>query len=341
MKKNAENEIRESVINQGVIFIMEFISKKEMSYFYYPDEANYFKDHNKKFINELSEEKIILYNYDVKDLLFLSGYFAEIESIIKITIKEYIPDRQSLIQNLKLSKNRKYYWLTLLMLIMKTIILFAVIIYSIKNSIEYHCIDEVYSKNFNNINNSTFYSTINDNKTLNNSSFNNTINNKTILNNSGFNNTINNNKTLNNSSFNNTINNKKTLNNSSFNNTINNKTILNDSFWYCGNGKCQVEIKKWRMAKILSFILLFGYYFLILIYEYYLLFTFKRIIINIYWILIYKLLVYGIIISIFILNYKDDKICGMSKSNKALFFKETNDVYNILILLFNFLLSLI
>ena len=296
MKKNAENEIRESVINQGVIFIMEFISKKEMSYFYYPDEANYFKDHNKKFINELGEEEIILYNYDVKDLLFLSGYFAEIESIIKITIKEYMPNRQSLIQNLKLSKNRKYYWLTLLMLIMKTIILFAVIIYSIKNSIEYHCIDEVYSKNFNNINNSTFYSTINDNKTL---------------------------------------------NNSSFNNTINNKTILNDSFWYCGNGKCQVEIKKWRMAKILSFILLFGYYFLILIYEYYLLFTFKRIIINIYWILIYKLLVYGIIISIFILNYKDDKICGMSKSNKALFFKETNDVYNILILLFNFLLSLI
>ena len=296
MKKNAENEIRESVINQGVIFIMEFISKKEMSYFYYPDEANYFKDHNTKFINELGEEEIILYNYDVKDLLFLSGYFAEIESIIKITNQRYIPNRQSLIQNLKLSKNRKYYWLTLLMLIMKTIILFAVIIYSIKNSIEYHCIDEVYSKNFNNINNSTFYSTINDNKTL---------------------------------------------NNSSFNNTINNKTILNDSFWYCGNGKCQVEIKKWRMAKILSFILLFGYYFLILIYEYYLFFTFKRIIINIYWILIYKLLVYGIIISIFILNYKDDKICGMSKSNKALFFKETNDVYNILILLFNFLLSLI
>jgi hypothetical protein len=205
-----------------------------------------------------------LYNYDVKDLLFLSGYFAEIESIIKITIKEYMPNRQSLIQNLKLSKNRKYYWLTLLMLIMKTIILFAVIIYSIKNSIEYHCIDEVYSKNFNNINNSTFYSTINDNKTLNNSSFNNTINNKTILNNSGFNNTINNNKTL---------------NNSSFNNTINNKTFLNDSFLYFGNGKCQVEMKKWRMAKILSFILLFGYYFLILIYEYYLLFTFKRIII--------------------------------------------------------------
>ena len=236
MKKNAKNEIRESVINQGVIFIMEFISKKEMSYFYYPDEANYFKDHNTKFINELGEEEIILYNYDVKDLLFLSGYFAEIESIIKITIKEYMPNRQSLIQNLKLSKNRKYYWLTLLMLIMKTIILFAVIIYSIKNSIEYHCIDEVYSKNFNNINNSTFYSTINDNKTL---------------------------------------------NNSSFNNTINNKTILNDSFWYCGNGKCQVEIKKWRMAKILSFILLFGYYFLILIYEYYLLFTFKRIIIYI------------------------------------------------------------
>ena len=296
MKKNAKNEIRESVINQGVIFIMEFISKKEMSYFYYPDEANYFKDHNTKFINELGEEEIILYNYDVKDLLFLSGYIAEIESIIKITNQRYIPNRQSLIQNLKLSKNRKYYWLTLLMLIMKTIILFAVIIYSIKNSIEYHCIDEVYSKNFNNINNSTFYSTINDNKTL---------------------------------------------NNSSFNNTINNKTILNDSFWYCGNGKCQVEIKKWRMAKILSFILLFGYYFLILIYEYYLLFTFKRIIINIYWILIYKLLVYGIIISIFILNYKDDKICGMSKSNKALFFKETNDVYNILILLFNFLLSLI
>ena len=296
MKKNAENEIRESVINQGVVFIMEFISKKEMSYFYYPDEANYFKDHNTKFINELGEEEIILYNYDVKDLLFLSGYIAEIESIIKITNQRYIPNRQSLIQNLKLSKNRKYYWLTLLMLIMKTIILFAVIIYSIKNSIEYHCIDEVYSKNFNNINNSTFYSTINDNKTL---------------------------------------------NNSSFNNTINNKTILNDSFWYCGNGKCQVEIKKWRMAKILSFILLFGYYFLILIYEYYLFFTFKRIIINIYWILIYKLLVYGIIISIFILNYKDDKICGMSKSNKALFFKETNDVYNILILLFNFLLSLI
>ena len=296
MKKNAKNEIRESVINQGVIFIMEFISKKEMSYFYYPDEAKEFKNDNKKLINELSEEEIILYNYDVKDLLFLSGYIAEIESIIKITIKKYIPKRQSLIQNLKLSKNRKYYWLTLLMLIMKTIILFAVIIYSIKNSIEYHCIDEVYSKNFNNINNSTFYSTINDNKTL---------------------------------------------NNSSFNNTINNKTILNDSFWYCGNGKCQVEIKKWRMAKILSFILLFGYYFLILIYEYYLFFTFKRIIINIYWILIYKLLVYGIIISIFILNYKDDKICGMSKSNKALFFKETNDVYNILILLFNFLLSLI
>ena len=296
MKKNAKNEIRESVINQGVIFIMEFISKKEMSYFYYPDKAKKFKKDNKKLINELSEEEIILYNYDVKDLLFLSGYIAEIESIIKITIKEYMPNRQSLIQNLKLSKNRKYYWLTLLMLIMKTIILFAVIIYSIKNSIEYHCIDEVYSKNFNNINNSTFYSTINDNKTL---------------------------------------------NNSSFNNTINNKTILNDSFWYCGNGKCQVEIKKWRMAKILSFILLFGYYFLILIYEYYLLFTFKRIIINIYWILIYKLLVYGIIISIFILNYKDDKICGMSKSNKALFFKETNDVYNILILLFNFLLSLI
>lgn len=296
MKKNAKNEIRESVINQGVVFIMEFISKKEMSYFYYPDKAKKFKNDNKKLINELSEEEIILYNYDVKDLLFLSGYIAEIESIIKITIKEYIPNRQSLIQNLKLSKNRKYYWLTLLMLIMKTIILFAVIIYSIKNSIEYHCIDEVYSKNFNNINNSTFYSTINDNKTL---------------------------------------------NNSSFNNTINNKTILNDSFWYCGNGKCQVEIKKWRMAKILSFILLFGYYFLILIYEYYLFFTFKRIIINIYWILIYKLLVYGIIISIFILNYKDDKICGMSKSNKALFFKETNDVYNILILLFNFLLSLI
>ena len=296
MKKNAKNEIRESVINQGVIFIMEFISKKEMSYFYYPDKANDFKTYNKKFINELSEEEIILYNYDVKDLLFLSGYIAEIESIIKITIKEYIPNRQSLIQNLKLSKNRKYYWLTLLMLIMKTIILIAVIIYSIKNSIEYHCIDEVYSKNFNNINNSTFYSTINDNKTL---------------------------------------------NNSSFNNTINNKTILYDSFWYCGNGKCQVEIKKWRMAKILSFILLFGYYFLILIYEYYLFFTFKRIIINIYWILIYKLLVYGIIISIFILNYKDDKICAMSKSNKALFFKETNDVYNILILLFNFLLSLI
>ena len=296
MKKNAKNEIRESVINQGVIFIMEFISKKEMSYFYYPDKAKKFKKDNKKLINELSEEEIILYNYDVKDLLFLSGYIAEIESIIKITNQRYIPNRQSLIQNLKLSKNRKYYWLTLLMLIMKTIILFAVIIYSIKNSIEYHCIDEVYSKNFNNINNSTFYSTINDNKTL---------------------------------------------NNSSFNNTINNKTILNDSFWYCGNGKCQVEIKKWRMAKILSFILLFGYYFLILIYEYYLLFTFKRIIINIYWILIYKLLVYGIIISIFILNYKDDKICGMSKSNKALFFKETNDVYNILILLFNFLLSLI
>lgn len=296
MKKNAKNEIRESVINQGVVFIMEFISKKEMSYFYYPDKAKKFKKDNKKLINELSEEEIILYNYDVKDLLFLSGYFAEIESIIKITNQRYIPNRQSLIQNLKLSKNRKYYWLTLLMLIMKTIILFAVIIYSIKNSIEYHCIDEVYSKNFNNINNSTFYSTINDNKTL---------------------------------------------NNSSFNNTINNKTILNDSFWYCGNGKCQVEIKKWRMAKILSFILLFGYYFLILIYEYYLFFTFKRIIINIYWILIYKLLVYGIIISIFILNYKDDKICGMSKSNKALFFKETNDVYNILILLFNFLLSLI
>ena len=296
MKKNAKNEIRESVINQGVIFIMEFISKKEMSYFYYPDEAKKFKNDNKKLINELSEEEIILYNYDVKDLLFLSGYIAEIESIIKITNQRYIPNRQSLIQNLKLSKNRKYYWLTLLMLIMKTIILFAVIIYSIKNSIEYHCIDEVYSKNFNNINNSTFYSTINNNKTL---------------------------------------------NNSSFNNTINNKTILNDSFWYCGNGKCQVEIKKWRMAKILSFILLFGYYFLILIYEYYLFFTFKRIIINIYWILIYKLLVYGIIISIFILNYKDDKICGMSKSNKALFFKETNDVYNILILLFNFLLSLI
>lgn len=296
MKKNAKNEIRESVINQGVIFIMEFISKKEMSYFYYPDKAKKFKNDNKKLINELSEEEIILYNYDVKDLLFLSGYIAEIESIIKITNQRYIPNRQSLIQNLKLSKNRKYYWLTLLMLIMKTIILFAVIIYSIKNSIEYHCIDEVYSKNFNNINNSTFYSTINDNKTL---------------------------------------------NNSSFNNTINNKTILNDSFWYCGNGKCQVEIKKWRMAKILSFILLFGYYFLILIYEYYLFFTFKRIIINIYWILIYKLLVYGIIISIFILNYKDDKICGMSKSNKALFFKETNDVYNILILLFNFLLSLI
>lgn len=296
MKKNAKNEIRESVINQGVVFIMEFISKKEMSYFYYPDKAKKFKNDNKKLINELSEEEIILYNYDVKDLLFLSGYIAEIESIIKITNQRYIPNRQSLIQNLKLSKNRKYYWLTLLMLIMKTIILFAVIIYSIKNSIEYHCIDEVYSKNFNNINNSTFYSTINDNKTL---------------------------------------------NNSSFNNTINNKTILNDSFWYCGNGKCQVEIKKWRMAKILSFILLFGYYFLILIYEYYLFFTFKRIIINIYWILIYKLLVYGIIISIFILNYKDDKICGMSKSNKALFFKETNDVYNILILLFNFLLSLI
>jgi len=296
MKKNAKNEIRESVINQGVVFIMEFISKKEMSYFYYPDKAKKFKKDNKKLINELSEEEIILYNYDVKDLLFLSGYIAEIESIIKITNQRYIPNRQSLIQNLKLSKNRKYYWLTLLMLIMKTIILFAVIIYSIKNSIEYHCIDEVYSKNFNNINNSTFYSTINDNKTL---------------------------------------------NNSSFNNTINNKTILNDSFWYCGNGKCQVEIKKWRMAKILSFILLFGYYFLILIYEYYLFFTFKRIIINIYWILIYKLLVYGIIISIFILNYKDDKICGMSKSNKALFFKETNDVYNILILLFNFLLSLI
>ena len=236
MKKNAKNEIRESVINQGVIFIMEFISKKEMSYFYYPDEAKEFKNDNKKLINELSEEEIILYNYDVKDLLFLSGYIAEIESIIKITIKKYIPKRQSLIQNLKLSKNRKYYWLTLLMLIMKTIILFAVIIYSIKNSIEYHCIDEVYSKNFNNINNSTFYSTINDNKTL---------------------------------------------NNSSFNNTINNKTILNDSFWYCGNGKCQVEIKKWRMAKILSFILLFGYYFLILIYEYYLFFTFKRIIIYI------------------------------------------------------------
>ena len=296
MKKNAKNEIRESVINQGVVFIMEFISKKEMSYFYYPDKAKKFKKDNKKLINELSEEEIILYNYDVKDLLFLSGYIAEIESIIKITNQRYIPNRQSLIQNLKLSKNRKYYWLTLLMLIMKTIILFAVIIYSIKNSIEYHCIDEVYSKNFNNINNSTFYSTINDNKTL---------------------------------------------NNSSFNNTINNKTILNDSFWYCGNGKCQVEIKKWRMAKILSFILLFGYYFLILIYEYYLFFTFKKIIINIYWILIYKLLVYGIIISIFILNYKDDKICGMSKSNKALFFKETNDVYNILILLFNFLLSLI
>ena len=296
MKKNAKNEIRESVINQGVVFIMEFISKKEMSYFYYPDKAKKFKKDNKKLINELSEEEIILYNYDVKDLLFLSGYIAEIESIIKITNQRYIPNRQSLIQNLKLSKNRKYYWLTLLMLIMKTIILFAVIIYSIKNSIEYHCIDEVYSKNFNNINNSTFYSTINDNKTL---------------------------------------------NNSSFNNTINNKTILNDSFWYCGNGKCQVEIKKWRMAKILSFILLFGYYFLILIYEYYLFFTFKRIIINIYWILIYKLLVYGIIISIFILNYKDDKICGMSKSNKALFFKETNDVYNILMLLFNFLLSLI
>lgn len=282
MKKNAKNEIRESVINQGVIFIMEFISKKEMSYFYYPDKAKKFKNDNKKLINELSEEEIILYNYDVKDLLFLSGYIAEIESIIKITNQRYIPNRQSLIQNLKLSKNRKYYWLTLLMLIMKTIILFAVIIYSIKNSIEYHCIDEVYSKNFNNINNSTFYSTINDNKTL---------------------------------------------NNSSFNNTINNKTILNDSFWYCGNGKCQVEIKKWRMAKILSFILLFGYYFLILIYEYYLFFTFKRIII--------------IIISIFILNYKDDKICAMSKSNKAFFFKETNDVYNILILLFNFLLSLI
>ena len=292
MKKNAKNEIRESVINQGVIFIMEFISKKEMSYFYYPDEANDFKTYNTKLINELSEEEIILYNYDVKDLLFLSGYFAEIESIIKITIKEYIPNRQSLIQNLKLSKNRKYYWLTLLMLIMKTIILIAVIIYSIKNSIEYHCIDEVYSKNFNNINNSTFYSTINNNKTL---------------------------------------------NNSSFNNTINNKTILNDSFWYCGNGKCQVEIKKWRMAKILSFILLFGYYFLILIYEYYLFFTFKRIIINIYWILIYKFLVYSIIISIFILDYNDDKICGISKSNKTLFFKEINDVYNIYILLFNFL----
>jgi len=89
-----------------------------------------------------------LYNYDVKDLLFLSGYFAEIESILKIAIKTYMPNRQSLIQNLKISKNRKYYWLTLLMLIMKTIILIAVIIYSIKNSIEYHCIDEVYSKNF-------------------------------------------------------------------------------------------------------------------------------------------------------------------------------------------------
>ena len=89
-----------------------------------------------------------MYNYDVKDLLFLSGYFAEIESILKIAIKTYMPNRQSLIQNLKISKNRKYYWLTLLMLIMKTIILIAVIIYSIKNSIEYHCIDEVYSKNF-------------------------------------------------------------------------------------------------------------------------------------------------------------------------------------------------
>ena len=148
MKKNAKNEIRESVINQGVVFIMEFISKKEMSYFYYPDKANDFKTNNKKLINELSEEEIILYNYDVKDLLFLSGYIAEIESIIKITNQRYIPNRQSLIQNLKLSKNRKYYWLTLLMLIMKTIILIAVIIYSIKNSIEYHCIDEVYSKNF-------------------------------------------------------------------------------------------------------------------------------------------------------------------------------------------------
>ena len=148
MKKNAKNEIRESVINQGVVFIMEFISKKEMSYFYYPDKAKKFKKDNKKLINELSEEEIILYNYDVKDLLFLSGYIAEIESIIKITNQRYIPNRQSLIQNLKLSKNRKYYWLTLLMLIMKTIILIAVIIYSIKNSIEYHCIDEVYSKNF-------------------------------------------------------------------------------------------------------------------------------------------------------------------------------------------------
>jgi hypothetical protein len=58
MKKNAKNEIRESVINQGFIFIMEIIAKKETSYFYYPDKANDFKTNNKKFINELSEEEL-------------------------------------------------------------------------------------------------------------------------------------------------------------------------------------------------------------------------------------------------------------------------------------------
>ena len=134
---------------------------------------------------------------------------------------------------------------------------------------------------------------------------------------------------------------KSNSKNPTINNNNKTNSIVNNIFWYCNSGECKVEVgKEWSRAKKLRILHLIIFHGLIIIYKYYLLFTFKQIRIRYYTVIfIIILLKYSILFYIFVLNYKNNEICSLSKGEINIYTKEGRDNYDLLSLLVNLLLD--
>jgi len=110
--------------------------------------------------------------------------------------------------------------------------------------------------------------------------------------------------------------NNKTNNTSIINTNKTNHHILNNAFWYCKFGKCQVKIQNWSWTKIFIICHFVIFYGLIIFYKYILLFTFKKLEINIWALVTIKIVKILVLLFKLKLDYEDDKTCYISKKIK-------------------------
>ena len=132
------------------------------------------------------------------------------------------------------------------------------------------------------------------------------------------------------------------INNTTINNNNKKNQILNNAFWYCKLGKCQVKIlKEWSKTKIYRICHFIIFYGLIIFYKYFHLLTFKKLPIKLWILVIIKIGKYLSLLYLFILKYKDDKICSESKGNKNEYLKESLNDYDLIYLLINLVLEIL